>query len=350
MNPNDIQTTIDKLRPATEADIAAQREGMLNYGRGPRQAIPFQRRPYISVDVETTGTKPDFCQVLEFGAVIEDWVTPIEKLPRFHAYVYHDRFTGEAFGLALNAAILRKMHDASDAMKGKTKITFKGDLFVRPKILGRLVKEWLKANGIDAGPAVLAAGKNFAGFDRNFLQQLPDFNVQFIHRSIDPGMLFWNPDTDDTPPSTKDCMQRAGIPGEVAHTALEDALAVIRMIRYAKPPTITPPGPWIRPAPQLYSIAIKRDQRPFHTMAEAVNLIDEVRGVEYQSPLTDLANVRTIVTVKADETAVARIRELIGEFCHVEAEVNHSTQVVGPASVLAQRLSEHFMENGQFTK
>lgn len=350
MNPNDIQTTIDKLRPATPEEIESQRAGMLNYVPGPRQAGPFKRRPYVSIDIETTGVDPEHCQILEFGAVIDDWKTPVEELPRFHAYVYHDRFTGAAFGLSLNAAILKKMHDASETMQGKNQIIFKGDTFVRPKMLCRNVKGWLRANSIETGPALLAAGKNFAGFDRQFLNRLPDFNLKFCHRTIDPGMLFWNPDTDETPPSTKDCMRRSGLPGEVAHTAIDDALAVIRMIRHAKPPQVKPP---CRPARRPYTIALKLDQRPFYTMAEAAKLIDKVRGVVFRSPLVDLQNAQTIIVIEADEVAIAGVRECIGEFCHVEEEILHSTQVGGhgsPAEALATRLTKHFMENNQFTK
>ena len=40
----------------------------------------------------------------------------------------------------------------------------------------------------------------------------------------------WLP-TDDKLPNSKTCYERAGIGGKVAHTALEDALAVVQLIR-----------------------------------------------------------------------------------------------------------------------
>ena len=33
--------------------------------------------PYVSIDIEPTGLDPDTCQVLEVGAVADDWVKPI---------------------------------------------------------------------------------------------------------------------------------------------------------------------------------------------------------------------------------------------------------------------------------
>ena len=82
---------------------------------------------------------------------------------------------------------------------------------------------------------LLAAGKNFASFDLQFLNQLPGFRkfIRFKHRFLDPAMLWWDPDLDDGPPDTKTCMERAGLAGEVAHTAIEDALVVVKLIRAA---------------------------------------------------------------------------------------------------------------------
>ena len=196
------------------------------------------KRPYVSIDIETTGLDPSFCQVIEIGAVIDDWDAPVEELKRFHAYVYHDRIVGQPYALQMNAAILLKIANAEKAVRGVqpgdvADVTLDGDRFLRPKAVGRRFSQFLEKNGIVPGKAVLAAGKNFAGFDRPFLDLLPDFNVRFHHRVIDPAMLFWVPGVDDEPPATKTCMERAGIAGEVAHTAVEDAIGVIKMVRFA---------------------------------------------------------------------------------------------------------------------
>ena len=170
---------------------------------------------YVSIDIETTGLDPDYCQVLELGAVIEDWVSPIANLPTFRHILKYDKLRGEAGGLAMNAKLLKQPATCL------------------PENLGYEFSGWLQENGIDP-KHVQAAGKIFASFDAQFLKRVPGFSelVRFHHRTIDPCMLFWQND-DESLPDTKTCMKRAGITGNVAHTAVEDALAVIKMIRFA---------------------------------------------------------------------------------------------------------------------
>lgn len=210
-----------------------------NLGRGV-PPIPYQncqcevirgdREPYVSVDIETTGIDHDYCQVIEIGAVIDNWVTPLDQLPRFHCYVVHDRIVGEPFALAMNAEILRRIAN-------RNKKENEAYTFLTPEYVAPLFQEWLDWNGYGRGQAFTPAGKNFSGFDRQFLKKLPDFEcVKIVHRAIDPAMMFWNPDKDKEPPSSKTCMERSAIDGEVAHTALEDALAIIKMVRYRYPP------------------------------------------------------------------------------------------------------------------
>jgi DNA polymerase III epsilon subunit-like protein len=43
--------------------------------------------------------------------------------------------------------------------------------------------------------------------------------------------LYFDLENDDSLPDMKTCMQRAGIDGEVAHTAMEDALVVVKLLR-----------------------------------------------------------------------------------------------------------------------
>jgi hypothetical protein len=193
------------------------------------------RTPYVSIDIETTGIDPEFSQILEIGAIVDDWVTPVTLLPKFHCYVFHNRIIGSAFALQMNAAILRKIADAEILME-KTDHCFHPEhgLFLRPKTVGGELAQWLMDQGMDPTKPILAAGKNFAGFDRPFLQNIPGWNIPFFRRVIDPAMLYWLPDIDPVPPSTETCMERAGIPGGVAHTAVEDAMAVVRMVRASR--------------------------------------------------------------------------------------------------------------------
>jgi DNA polymerase III epsilon subunit-like protein len=91
----------------------------------------------------------------------------------------------------------------------------------------------LQGCGWDGKTALTAAGKNFASFDRQFLKRLPRFEqvVRLRHRTLDPAVLYWHPLEDEELPSSKTCYERAGLDNKVAHTAVEDALAVVRLVR-----------------------------------------------------------------------------------------------------------------------
>ncbi len=182
---------------------------------------------YVSIDIETTGLDEENCQILELGAMIDDWVTPVEDLPVFHCYIKHDRIKGEAFALSMHSVILERIA--------------KGSCFntLKPSDVGESLAKWLFENKVEPHH-VLAAGKNFAAFDLQFLKRLNSGfletkfidHVRFKHRFIDPGMLWMMPG-DTEPPNTKTCMERAGLPGDVAHTAVEDARVVIQLVRLA---------------------------------------------------------------------------------------------------------------------
>lgn len=192
--------------------------------------------PYVSIDLETTGTK-GWCQILEVGAVVEDWKTPVADLPHFHAYILNgDMIYGEPFALQMNAEILRRI------AKPKQWPQYK---FLDAYDLMPALKEWLAQHDIDPS-RVTAAGKNFAGFDRPFLTALdPEAeHVKFHYRCIDPALFYWRPWEEDVPPNTATCLKRAGFPPDVKHTAVEDARQIIELVRAGapKPPSGSPVG------------------------------------------------------------------------------------------------------------
>jgi oligoribonuclease len=177
---------------------------------------------YVSLDLETTGLDPETCQIIEFAAVIDDLKDqkPLESLPKFHCYVKHELYKGEAYALGMHAEIFKKLAFSSP------EYLILPDYAVIPSF-GRFLLD----NGYQG--KVIMAGKNFNGFDRNFINKLPKDNlwkINFHHRAIDPGMLYYQKG-DVEVPSTQVCMERAGVDGSVAHTALEDAYTVIKLIR-----------------------------------------------------------------------------------------------------------------------
>ena len=191
-------------------------------------------RPYVSIDIETTGLDPDTCQTIQVGAVIDDWETPIDELPTFNCYVNHGIFKGEPYTLSMHAAIFRLIAEAKihhRQMYGDARIAL-------PEQVAHHFKVWLEKNGIHMQPGVkiLVAGKNFGAFDKGFLDRLPGWKrtIRMKHRFIDPGNMFYIPGEDDGPPDTKECLRRAGLPPHVNHTAPEDAMDVVRLIRYVR--------------------------------------------------------------------------------------------------------------------
>jgi oligoribonuclease (3'-5' exoribonuclease) len=174
--------------------------------------------PYVSIDIETTGLNPENCQVLEIGAVIEDWVSPIARLSKFHCLVKYDIYQGQPFALSLNKELFELLHEQPDEVT-----------ILRPEQVYPCFRDWLTEHGITG--TVTPAGKNFSGFDKQFLYKLPGFKLRFSHRAIDPAMLYWKPDIDDKLPGMELCLERAGLYPAVSHVALEDAEQVIKLVR-----------------------------------------------------------------------------------------------------------------------
>lgn len=176
---------------------------------------------YASIDIETTGLDPATCQILEVACVIEtDWATPVDELPSLRLLVSHDLYRGEPYALAMHSEILRQhCRDWVEREKDTTEA----------KYLAHKILMFLSQH-INGTPTI--AGKNVGMFDMRFLERLPGWDrARIRHRIIDPGMLWFNPATDDRVPDTAECMKRAGVTNSAQHTALADCRAVIEMVR-----------------------------------------------------------------------------------------------------------------------
>lgn len=178
---------------------------------------------YVSIDIETTGLNPESCQLIEFAAVVDDLLiaNPIEKLPKFHTYIHHGIYQGDPYALAMHVNIFKKL------------AKFPDDDIIESHSLFAAFANFLTGEGgySDLSNKIVAAGKNFANFDLKFLERIPNRFVKFHHRVLDPAMYFIDPLKDNEPPSSKICLERAGLSGEVAHTALEDAIMVVKLLR-----------------------------------------------------------------------------------------------------------------------
>lgn len=196
--------------------------------------LPIQ--PYVSVDIETTGLDPQTCQVLELGAVIDDWREDVATLPKFRAILKHKEIHGDPSAIQMNAALIKLIATVPrQAGRDVEALTPEESMTVPDSVVPDFLA-WLARHRIDTTKGFQPAGKNFASFDKPFLEQcVPRWksDIKIRHRTIDPGNLFWRPG-DEFVPDTKTCYQRAGLPGTVAHTAVEDAVGVVKLIRAYK--------------------------------------------------------------------------------------------------------------------
>ena len=179
---------------------------------------------YVSIDIETTGIDPENCQILEIGAVIDNCKDAIEDCPTFHGYVDNGTLVGEPYALSMHPIILRRI-----AVKER------GFDYLRPEYVVDHFLQFLRENNLKPERSKISvAGKNYAGFDARFLSKIDGWDgyINTDHRVIDPGMMYWDHKIDGMVlPDMKTCMKRAGIDGDVAHTAVEDARVVCMLIR-----------------------------------------------------------------------------------------------------------------------
>jgi oligoribonuclease len=219
---------------------------------------------YISIDVETTGLDPDFNKILSIGAVIEDTLNPLpfKKLPKFHAVIKHESVYGSIFALNLNRDLIKAMKDYAEArtpeLKAEVEEAFGAKFYEEDEVVEALFQFCYDNGLVEPDPNRInntrkivngreyptltsnmpkvylnCAGKNFAGFDKKFLEKLPRWKQVFSIRSrvLDPGILFVDWINDESIPSLDECKQRAGIDGVVTHNAVEDAMDVVMLLR-----------------------------------------------------------------------------------------------------------------------
>ena len=217
---------------------------------------------YVSIDIETSGLEPLNNSVLSFGAIIEDTSNklPYEKLPKFNAIILQHQITGAPRAISMNKEIISLIGEYMEGNdEDRANLEHHSDyVFLKEDELAQKFYDFLFLNGIYPNSSFLnnhvrnvngtmipafnnhtpsltinVAGKNFGTFDKLFLDELPWWRklIKVRQRIIDPSVLYCRWDEDDTIPSLKKCKERAGIDGDVAHTALEDAWDVVQMLR-----------------------------------------------------------------------------------------------------------------------
>lgn len=172
---------------------------------------------YFSIDLETTGLNPHKHQILEIGAIKQQLGG--DTLGFFRRVIKWDTLVGSPYALNLNSRLLKEMLQQGEHIK----------------YVGEALRDFAEWLGGTERKGVVAAGKNFASFDKQFLIRHKPFKQQkiFKHRSLDP-VNFYTRVEDIEPPSLTTCLERANIKDtEITHNALDDAWQVIQCIEAA---------------------------------------------------------------------------------------------------------------------
>ena len=183
---------------------------------------------YISIDTETTGLDPENCQILSFGAIIEDTNNrlPFDKVPKFYKVMKLRQIIGEPYALNLNKDLIEEIKE------GKSENLISPDDFV-DEFKDFLEDNWLYSYETgEKNGKIKVAGKNFSNFDKLFIERLPRAHtIEFHQRVLDPASLYVDFKNDEWLPNLDTCLERAGVERTVTHNALEDAWDVILTLR-----------------------------------------------------------------------------------------------------------------------
>lgn len=192
---------------------------------------------FVSIDIETSGLDSENDQILEIGAVIEDTDKQLDfdEIPKYKAIINHDRITGSVFALNMNARILEILKNIPYGEDSYGEYNKKHNILT-PENFALSFYSFLISNGYKLNNGqlkIIVAGKNFATFDKPFLEKLHNLKeyISFGHRTIDPANLYIDFENDTDIPSLDICLERAGFPNKVSHNALLDAWDVVQVLR-----------------------------------------------------------------------------------------------------------------------
>lgn len=209
---------------------------------------------YVSLDIETTGLDKNKNQIVEVGAVLDEIgsTTPIEELPKFRAVLLHDEMVMGAYCANLHRDLWAEILEAQDRYRHPIeKYGFVTGMlsgrehtyYCKPEEFEGLFYSWVSKNYMRPFPSdnmsdipevikINIAGKNPGTFDIPFLEALPGWQglVKFQRRVLDPASHFIRLD-DEHIPDLQECLKRCGFEGTVSHTAVDDAIDIIRVIR-----------------------------------------------------------------------------------------------------------------------
>ena len=204
-------------------------------------------RPYISLDIETTGLGPR-AELLQIAAVEDDGITPIEKLDTINFIILKKSYNyGEPYALGMNAWIFEEIKKHLERKETEIPVVpFNVAMQKFSELIvscSKLAVMYDVEEGINPDPDVRCnrkiqlAGKNVGSFDRlkiDFECEQNEFTLPNMlqHRTIDVGGLYYqdfgfNPSLDE--------INKLNGRDAVSHDALDDAFDVVHAIRQKLP-------------------------------------------------------------------------------------------------------------------
>lgn len=172
---------------------------------------------YLAIDLETTGLDVQTAGIFHLAATVGDtaFPDPLAELSLLLNPWYHNQHVEfEPYAMMMNARYIANI--ATGPTPTYSLQAASTDLF-----------DFIRIN-FPTGK-VTAAGKNIRSLDLPVLQRLGFRMDVFHHRTLNVGNLFVTPQ-DDHLPDLKACLQRAGLPAEVSHDALDDCKQVVRCV------------------------------------------------------------------------------------------------------------------------
>lgn len=202
-------------------------------------------RPYIAIDIETTGLDVEKSQILQLGWVIDDGISPWEHLQKGSIFIQNPQINyGENYALGMNAWIFQELMKPATERIYPTATPQEGleQLFVAIEETGHLAKKFDELNGVKRpSNRVQIAGKNAGNFDWPIILNNSSFsrlsNMDFSdwkrkyvdHRFIDCGAIFFSDFGKN--PGFDEINKLIGWK-DINHDALDDAINVVVALRF----------------------------------------------------------------------------------------------------------------------
>jgi DNA polymerase III epsilon subunit-like protein len=223
---------------------------------------------YLSIDTETTGLDPAVCELLEVGIVVFDSDKKFIQTNKnsLRIVLVRDTIQGNVFAINMNIKLIQEMMSVAKEFdlpcadeiivkEYDTVTTWYVDLRTKkdgpdncyksafgihclnvetPSCFTNKLVKFLNDAEVNTGKLNIA-GKNFSSFDAKFLEKYYAFKTAILdrarHRVLDIGSMYVTK-SDSFIPDLKHCLERAGLNNEVPHTAVEDAVLVVKAAQF----------------------------------------------------------------------------------------------------------------------